>query len=372
MASKASKASALVTTTTGALQQFRNVRTENPQDYKIFAKPEVMNFQIILSKIDYESKVAATEFLILLNAIAFNIVTVESLTAGKIASTLADIPSYANCIYGGFVVYDSDAKREFLDVTVKSVYNQKCAKQMAEGALKKSRAMCALAVTGQAGGYDDTDEIYLGYVDVALSIRKTIDTFNTYTKRIKFCEDKYISPICAEYKKRLNILHTRKACPDLSNGPSFPPLSDNLYQIRQIIRTACVRDAIIFAHQTLTSHKINTKHTTKLDKNIFPMLTRDRELRFCGEPSAFIKKYMIGDLTPLFNENQWPKLFGKSDDDPEHISGTAYDDTYNDFCDQKDWYPVPRLKHTNKNGKNSKNSKNGTQKNTSNVSTTSV
>lgn len=288
---------------------------------KVFAKPEIINFQTILEKINYESKAASAEVLILLNTLGLNIVTVESLTAGKIASTLADIPSYAASIYGGFVVYDSDAKREFVNVTVKSVYNQKCAKQMAEGALNKSRAMCALAVTGQAGGYDDTDDVYLGYVDMAFSIR-SLTGFQTTTRRIKFCDDKHIEPICDEYKKRLTILHKNKACPDLGTLP----LSDDLYQIRQIIRTACVRDALLFAYEILRS--LPQDYCSKLEHQIFYIKDRDIALKNCGEPSKFIKKYMKGDLS-IFDNPQYPNLFGDSGDES--------DTKYNDYCDQKDW-----------------------------------
>jgi nicotinamide-nucleotide amidase len=312
----------------------RQKNKDASSNLKIFAKPEVMNFQIILSKIDYESKAIAAELLILLNTIEFNIITIESLTAGKIVSTLADIPSYANCIYGGFVVYDSDAKREFIDVTVKSVYNQKCAKQMAEGALNKSRAMCALAVTGQAGGYDATDNIYLGYVDTAFSYRNLDSSGNivykTLTKRIKFCNDNYISSSCDEYKTRLKVFQDKK-CPELSNFGQ--PLSDDLYQIRQIIRTACVRDALLFAYQTIKAQNIDKTITDNLQGKIFDIKTRDEKLASCGEPSKFIKKYMKGNLSEY--KVQWPNLFGSTTDND--TSGSDKDEVYNDFCNQEDW-----------------------------------
>jgi nicotinamide-nucleotide amidase len=315
------------------------IRQEAGEDFKTLAKPEILRFEIILGKIDYESKAAAAELLILLNTIEFNIVTVESLTAGKIASTFADIPSYASSIYGGFVVYDSDAKREFVDVTVKSVYNQKCAKQMAEGALRKSRAMCALAVTGQAGGYDYTDDIYLGYVDTAFSYRDLDKSggivLKTFTKRIKFCNNKDIDESCKEYKRRLLILRTKQN--DLS--PGGQPLTDNLYQIRQIIRTACVRDAILFAHKTLTENGLDNKQITdNLKGKVFDISVRDKNLKFCGEPSKFIKKYMKGDTdTILDNQNKWPNKFGSPKPEDDTISGTENDNQYDEFCNQQDW-----------------------------------
>ena len=42
-----------------------------------------------------------------------------------------------NVLYGGFIVYDTDAKRKWIKVDTPSVYSDEMPKQMAEGALKK-------------------------------------------------------------------------------------------------------------------------------------------------------------------------------------------------------------------------------------------
>jgi PncC family amidohydrolase len=76
--------------------------------------------------------------------------TAESLTAGLIMSTLVDIPIGGWQKYGGFAVYDTDAKRTFLGVQVDDVYTHTCAKEMAIGVLKNSNATIAIAVTGNA------------------------------------------------------------------------------------------------------------------------------------------------------------------------------------------------------------------------------
>ena len=255
------------------------------------ALPELIGFQTILGKLVHDSTSAAAELLVLLNTYKLNIITVESVTGGLIASTLVDIPSYSACVYGGFVVYDSDAKREFIDVKIQSVYTQKCAKQMAEGALRKSRAMCAIAVSGQSGGYDDTDEIYLGYIDFAFSIRKPngLEDFHTVTKRIQLCEDRNIKESCMEYKRRLNILHTKKACNELSKFHT--PLSNDLYMIRKMIRTLCVEYACQFATDSL--HNYGKDNIEKAYHTIFDITERDKKLKDCGEPSKYIKQHII-------------------------------------------------------------------------------
>lgn len=76
--------------------------------------------------------------------------TSESLTAGMILSTLVDIPWGGVHKYGGFGVYDTDAKRVFNGVSVDDVYTHRCAKEMAIGILKNSNATVAISVTGNA------------------------------------------------------------------------------------------------------------------------------------------------------------------------------------------------------------------------------
>ena len=87
-----------------------------------------------------------------------NLVTAESLTAGQISKTLADVPGNGAALYGGFCTYDTDAKRKFINVKTRGVYCEETAKQMAEGALLNSRAMVGLSVTGNSMPYYDHKE----------------------------------------------------------------------------------------------------------------------------------------------------------------------------------------------------------------------
>jgi len=91
---------------------------------------------------EYNKKLSKDKYL--------QIATSESLTCGLIMSTLVDIPYLGYIKYGGFGVYDTDAKRVFNNVSVDNVYTHKCAYQMAVGVLKNSNATIAIAVTGNA------------------------------------------------------------------------------------------------------------------------------------------------------------------------------------------------------------------------------
>lgn len=81
------------------------------------------------------------------------LVTAESCTAGLIAARLADIPGAGALLDCAFVVYSCDAKQFCLDVreeTIKrfNLTSEEVAREMAEGALARSRANLAIANTG--------------------------------------------------------------------------------------------------------------------------------------------------------------------------------------------------------------------------------
>ena len=132
------------------------------------------------------------------------IATSESLTCGLIMSTLVDIPWAGYAKYGGFGVYDTDAKRVFNNVKVDNVYTHKCASEMAIGVLKNSNATIAIAVTGNAmplnEHVDMIGEVFIGiagynekgniiYETTALNACKTGD--DTLDKFRQTCTDWY-------------------------------------------------------------------------------------------------------------------------------------------------------------------------------------
>lgn len=86
--------------------------------------------------------------------------TAESCTGGLLASLLTDVPGVAHAFDRGFVTYSNEAKTELLGVpadliAAEGAVSQPVALAMAEGALARSRAHIALAVTGFADKGDE-------------------------------------------------------------------------------------------------------------------------------------------------------------------------------------------------------------------------
>lgn len=84
------------------------------------------------------------------------IVTAESCTGGMIAAALTDIPGSSRVVDRGFVTYSNAAKREMLGVRADTLHScgavsEDVAREMASGALTRSTASIAVAVTGIAG-----------------------------------------------------------------------------------------------------------------------------------------------------------------------------------------------------------------------------
>lgn len=92
--------------------------------------------------------------------------TAESCTGGMLASLLTDLPGIAHCFERGFVTYTDEAKQEMLGVPAAllaehGAVSREAAVAMAEGALERSRANLALAVTGFADAGDEPGLVYL-------------------------------------------------------------------------------------------------------------------------------------------------------------------------------------------------------------------
>ncbi|MCW2390673.1 CinA family protein [Sphingobium sp. B11D3A] len=91
------------------------------------------------------------------------IATAESCTGGLLASLLTDIEGTSNAFDRGFVVYSKDAKCDLLGLSHKfvedySAVSEPVARAMAEGALRRSKARLAIAITGFAGPGASDDE----------------------------------------------------------------------------------------------------------------------------------------------------------------------------------------------------------------------
>jgi len=84
------------------------------------------------------------------------IVTAESCTGGWVAQELTAIAGSSAWFDRGFVTYSNEAKQEMLGVRAQTLkehgaVSEQTAIEMAQGALERSRASVALAITGIAG-----------------------------------------------------------------------------------------------------------------------------------------------------------------------------------------------------------------------------
>lgn len=84
------------------------------------------------------------------------IATAESCTGGLIAACLTENPGSSDIFDRGFVTYSYEAKEDMLGVGHKTLHDHgavshEVAEAMARGALMRSRASLAIAVTGVAG-----------------------------------------------------------------------------------------------------------------------------------------------------------------------------------------------------------------------------
>ena len=84
------------------------------------------------------------------------LVTAESCTGGWVAQAVTSVAGSSDWFERGYVTYSNAAKREALGVPKKTLLrhgavSEQTARAMAQGALRKSRAHIALAITGIAG-----------------------------------------------------------------------------------------------------------------------------------------------------------------------------------------------------------------------------
>lgn len=84
------------------------------------------------------------------------IATAESCTGGLVAAAITDVPGASDVFEAGFVTYSLPAKVAMLGVRAETLarvgaVSQEVAREMAEGALARSAATLAVAITGIAG-----------------------------------------------------------------------------------------------------------------------------------------------------------------------------------------------------------------------------
>ncbi len=100
--------------------------------------------------------------------------TAESCTGGLIAGAITDVPGSSDWFDRGLVTYSNAAKVELLGVRPETLQangavSEAVAREMAEGALARSAAGFAVAVTGVAGPAGGTAQKPVGMVCLAFA-----------------------------------------------------------------------------------------------------------------------------------------------------------------------------------------------------------
>jgi nicotinamide-nucleotide amidase len=102
--------------------------------------------------------------------------TAESCTGGWVAKVCTDLAGSSRWFERGFVTYTNEAKQEMLGVdpgvlTEQGAVSEATVRQMATGALARSRAQVSLAISGIAGPGGATPFKPLGMVCLAWAVR---------------------------------------------------------------------------------------------------------------------------------------------------------------------------------------------------------
>ena len=116
-----------------------------------------------------------------LSARAWVMATAESCTGGLIAARCTDLAGSSAWFDRGFVTYSNEAKTELLGVPAEAIAREGAvsatvAQAMAEGALRRSHAQIAVAVTGIAGPGGAVPGKPVGTVWLGWAVRAPIGT----------------------------------------------------------------------------------------------------------------------------------------------------------------------------------------------------
>jgi nicotinamide-nucleotide amidase len=106
--------------------------------------------------IDDEVRIAAARVLDLCRGRGLKVATAESCTGGLVAAALTEIPGSSAVVDCGFITYSDETKQLMLGIPaavigVHGAVSRETAEAMAHGALTRSGADLAVAVTGIAG-----------------------------------------------------------------------------------------------------------------------------------------------------------------------------------------------------------------------------
>jgi len=113
--------------------------------------------------------------------------TAESCTGGGLGYFLTAIPGSSNWYERGFITYSNEAKIDMLKVNPETLQqygavSAQTAREMAEGALKHSKANISIAITGIAGPDGGTPDkpvgtVWLAYAGTNINTQAFVDIY---------------------------------------------------------------------------------------------------------------------------------------------------------------------------------------------------
>lgn len=104
----------------------------------------------------------------------------ESMTGGKIASTLVSVPGSSAYFKGGFIVYSAELKESLLNISTDtiekySVVSKEVAEEMAKSTLHTLKTDFAISVTGNAGPTTDNNNKDVGTVYIGIASKQQLE-----------------------------------------------------------------------------------------------------------------------------------------------------------------------------------------------------
>lgn len=127
----------------------------------------------------------AKQILDILKEKHYTLATAESVTGGKIAGAIIDIPGASAIIEQGYIVYSDQAKMDVLNVDKAlldafGVVSEEVALAMARGAKQRSAADVIIATTGEAGPVANEKDIAIGTICFAVILGDQEETFTKH------------------------------------------------------------------------------------------------------------------------------------------------------------------------------------------------
>lgn len=141
------------------------------------------------------------------------LVTAESCTGGWIAKACTDVSGSSGWFLGGFVAYANALKSELLAVPqalldAHGAVSEPVVRSMAQGALQRTGATVAVAVSGVAGPAGGTPEKPVGTVWLAWASRESNGSFRIETQHEVFPGDREAIRRCTVQRALSRLLET--------------------------------------------------------------------------------------------------------------------------------------------------------------------